>query len=230
LKKIAIIQSNYIPWKGYFDIIGSVDEFVILDDVQYTRRDWRNRNIIYGETGSKWLTIPVETKGRYSQKISETRVAGSDWADKHWLTVQQFYSKADFFNDYSESFRQAWHQASNLEYLSDINRLFIRLINNILGITTTITGSDTFDQPQNKNERLISICRQTRATHYLTGEAARSYLDPERFKTEGIEVEWADYSRYRQYKQLHNPFLHEVSIIDLIFNEGSDSINFLQKL
>src|SRR3981081_3816911 len=93
-KRVAIVQSNYIPWRGYFDLIASVDEFILLDDVQYTRRDWRNRNRIKTPSGTRWLTIPVEVRGRYTQRICDTRVADKEWAKRHWERIRQNYKHA----------------------------------------------------------------------------------------------------------------------------------------
>src|SRR5882757_9025960 len=103
-KKVAIVQSNYIPWRGYFDLINSVDEFILFDDMQYTRRDWRNRNRIKTANGIIWLTIPVVVKGRYSQSIQETEVSDSNWAAKHWKTLQQSYARAAHFKEYETLF------------------------------------------------------------------------------------------------------------------------------
>src|SRR5688500_16771522 len=93
-KRVAIIQSNYIPWKGYFDIINSVDEFIFLDEVQYTRRDWRNRNLIKTANGLQWLTIPVNVKNNFSIRIDEVTVAESHWGLKHWASIQNSYSRS----------------------------------------------------------------------------------------------------------------------------------------
>lgn len=97
MKKVAILQSNYIPWKGYFDLIGAVDEFILYDDMQYTRRDWRNRNQIKTPQGVQWLTVPVRVKGKYEQKIRDTEIDGSDWAVAHWKALVQNYARAPHF-------------------------------------------------------------------------------------------------------------------------------------
>jgi len=112
MKKVAILQSNYIPWKGYFDMIGLVDEFILYDDMQYTRRDWRNRNKIKTPNGLAWLTIPVEVKGKYFQKINETIISEPQWAKDHWATIKQFYSKARFFKDYKDIFENQEQDAA----------------------------------------------------------------------------------------------------------------------
>ncbi|MBJ7432720.1 MAG: WbqC family protein, partial [Gemmataceae bacterium] len=99
-KTVAILQSNYIPWKGYFDLIRSVDEFILYDEVQYTRRDWRNRNKIKTADGTQWLTVPVEVKGKYFQKINETLISESGWEKNHWTRICSAYSKAPYFKEY----------------------------------------------------------------------------------------------------------------------------------
>jgi len=99
MKKIAISQSNYIPWKGYFDMIAAVDEFILYDDMQYTRRDWRNRNQIKTPQGVHWLTVPVLVKGKYYQKIKDTQIDGADWALVHWKSLIQNYRATPHFND-----------------------------------------------------------------------------------------------------------------------------------
>ena len=100
MKKLAIVQSNYIPWKGYFDMINMVDEFILYDDCQFTKRDWRNRNKIKTPNGSQWLTIPVDVKGKYQQKIKDTVVSDPEWSKKHWTAITHNYCKASFFDNF----------------------------------------------------------------------------------------------------------------------------------
>ena len=136
-RRVAISQSNYIPWKGYFDFINSVDEFIILDDVQFTKRDWRNRNKLKGPAGAFWLSIPVQVKGRYFQKINEAQVAHSDWASHHWKTIESLYARAKCFNAYRDRIRALYTQ-SDMDHLTDINKSFLRGICDLLGIKTSI--------------------------------------------------------------------------------------------
>lgn len=227
MKKIAILQSNYIPWKGYFDIINSVSEFILYDTEQYTRRDWRNRNKIKTTTGIVWITIPVEVKGKYYQKIQETKIANKKWQKDHWKTILQNYSKAQHFKDYKEMFENLYLNSKE-EYISEINYKFILAINQILGIPTRIRWSSEFKLEGEKSEKLVSICKQLNATHYLSGPSARNYLNEELFNREGIQVEWMDYSGYPEYNQLYPPFVHEVSILDLIFNEGPNATKYMK--
>ncbi|MDX9929776.1 MAG: WbqC family protein [Bacteroidales bacterium] len=230
MKRVAIIQSDYIPWKGYFDIIRSVDEFILLDCVQYTRRDWRNRNRICTERGLSWLTIPVETKGRYYQKINEVKVADRGWSKRHWKRIEAAYSRAPFFEQYGGRFREAYDNAAGMQMLSRVNLHFITLVNDILDTKTPVVPSPPRYDGEDRNRRLISICRHAGADEYLTGPSAMDYLDAEQFAAEGISILWADYSGYPEYSQLHTPFRHDVSIIDLIFNTGPSAPSYMKKL
>jgi hypothetical protein len=227
MKKIAIVQSNYIPWKGYFDMINMVDEFILYDDVQYTRRDWRNRNKIKTPQGLKWLTIPVEVKGKYFQKINETKISEKNWGKKHWESIKFNYSKAKCFKEYKDIFEYLYLNCDEI-YLSQINFKFINVINEILGIKTKIRWSSEFDLVDGKSERLLGICKDCNADVYLSGPAAKCYLDEELFEKEGIKVEWMDYSGYPEYNQLYPPFEHGVTILDLIFNEGNNAPKFMK--
>lgn len=227
MKTIAITQSNYIPWKGYFDVIHSVNELVLYDDVQFTKADWRNRNQIKTQGGVKWLTVPVEVKGKYSQKIKDTRISDPRWARKHWEAIRHSYSKAGCFKDFRELFEELY-LTCNEEFLSRINFRFLEAVNRVLGIETRISWSSDYKLPEGKNERLISICKEAGATKYISGPVAKEYLDESVFQQEGIEVEWMDYSGYTEYRQLFPPFEHGVTILDLLFNEGSNAKTFMK--
>lgn len=226
-KKVAILQSNYIPWKGYFDLISRVDEFIIYDDMQYTKRDWRNRNKIMTEQGLKWLTIPVLVKGKYYQKIKETKVSDRDWAIKHWKAICHNYSKSKFFERYRDVFENIYLN-SNEDSLSEINYKFITTITDILGINTRIRWSHEFILDDERSERLLGICLACNANEYVSGPAAKDYLDESIFESKGIKVSWMDYSNYEEYEQRYVPFEHGVSILDLIFNEGPNAYKFMK--
>ena len=218
-KRVAIVQSNYIPWKGYFDLINSVDEFILFDDVQYTVRDWRNRNKIKTSRGVIWLSIPVEVKGRFHQRIREARVSDGNWQATHWKSLAQAYSKAPYFARYREHL-EALYQGSFSPYLSEINYTFLSTLCLLLGIHTPLTWSWDYDLVPGKTERLVSLCQQAGATEYVSGPAAKSYLDETLFAEAEIGVRWMDYSDYPEYHQLFPPFEHAVSVLDLLFNEG----------
>lgn len=226
-RTIAIVQSNYIPWRGYFDMIAAVDEFVLFDDVQYTRRDWRNRNKIKTPHGPQWLTIPVQTKGRFHQKISETRVSDQRWAEKHWKTIRTCYGGASCFERYRGTFEELYMGGTEV-LLSRINRRFLEAMCHVLGLETRLSSSADYDLGSGRCERLVEICRQSGATDYLSGPAARAYLDERVFAEADIRVHWADYSGYREHRQLYPPFEPALSIIDLVLNEGPDARSFLK--
>lgn len=221
-KKVAIIQSNYIPWKGYFDIINSVDEFILYDDAQYTRRDWRNRNKIKSQKGATWLTIPVHVKGRYIQKIFETEVSGGNWAKKHWGSIRHNYSKAPHVKTIAPFLSELYEKAAGETRLSRINYIFIQSICQLLDVKTTLSWSMDYDpgDEMDPTGKLVRLCRKAGASNYLSGPAANAYLDEGRFEEHGICVSWMDYSGYPEYRQLYPPFDHWVSIVDLLMNEG----------
>jgi hypothetical protein len=227
-KRVAIIQSNYIPWKGYFDMIAACDEFILLDDVQYTRRDWRNRNRIKTPTGVQWLTIPVEVKGKYHQRISDVVVSDADWARTHWRTLTHSYGKAPHFRELAARVEGWYTEAASKPRLTDINELFLRGLCGELGIATQIRRSSEFELPEGANERLLALCTKTGADRYLSGPAARDYLDTAMFANAGVTVEWMNYDGYPEYSQQHPPFDHSVTVLDLLFNTGRDAHRFLK--
>ena len=229
MKTVAISQSNYIPWRGYFDLINSVDEFILYDDMQFTKRDWRNRNTIKTSNGLLWLTIPVKVKGKFLQKINETEIDGSDWAEKHWKTIKMNYSKAPHFRELENFVQTIYEEAASKPLLTEVNVLFLNKICSFLGIRTPIRNSAEFILAEGKTERLVDICKQTKATKYISGPAAKEYLEEQQFFNQKIDVEWMNYNGYKSYTQLWGDYQPSVSIIDLIFNSGKNSMNLLQK-
>lgn len=225
-KKLAILQSNYIPWKGYFDLMNSVDEFIIYDDMQYTKNDWRNRNKIKTSQGAQWLTIPVKQMS-LTQTIGETEVASDIWRAKHWKTLSQVYSKSAHFNDV-KLLLEPLYMASSETMLSAINLSFIKAINGFLGIETRLMWSTEFGVQGDRNQRLVNLCKATGADTYLTGPSALDYMDKDLFTQAGIAVEVASYAGYADYPQLYPPFEHTVSVIDLMFNAGRDARRFMK--
>ncbi|MEY4395767.1 MAG: hypothetical protein RL595_3016 [Planctomycetota bacterium] len=229
-KLVAILQSNYIPWKGYFDLIRSVDEFILYDEVQYTKRDWRNRNKIKTSDGIQWLTIPVEVKGKYFQRINETLISDPAWAKNHWTRLKCAYGKAAFFKQYQQML-ESLYLGHDFKLISEVNELFIRKLCEVFGISTSITQSTHYPtQTEDPSERLLQICLQAKATCYVSGPAAKDYLNVDIFKTNGITVEWMDYCGYQEYPQLNPPFDHYVSVLDLLLNVGPDAQAFMEKV
>jgi hypothetical protein len=225
MKRVAIVQSSYIPWKGYFDLINLVDEFILYDDVQYTRQDWRNRNRIKTPRGSQWLTIPV--RGRFGQRIDETQISDSSWCARHWKSLTQNYRTAAHFDDYSDCFERLYRDVQDPR-LSVINRTFLEAICSSLEITTRLSWSSDYDAEGAKTERLIGLCQATGATSYLSGPSAREYIEEDLFEDAGIALEYMDYAGYAEYPQLHGPFDHAVTVLDLLFNTGPDATRFMK--
>jgi hypothetical protein len=225
-KVVAIVQSNYIPWKGYFDLINRTDEFILFDDMQYTRRDWRNRNKIKTANGPAWLTIPVQVKGKYYQRIDETEIADKDWPREHWNAIRTNYVRARHFAAYKARFEELYLDCRE-SLLSRINYRFLTAVCELLGIRTRVTWSTDYPPCEGKTERLVHLCRCAGATEYLSGPAARDYIEPALFEVAGIKLSYADYSDYPEYTQLFPPFDHHVSVLDLILNEGPDARRFL---
>jgi hypothetical protein len=227
MKRVAILQSNYIPWKGYFDLIASVDEFVIFDDMQYTRRDWRNRNQIKTPGGVQWLSVPVMTKGNYHVPIREIMLDGSDWAPKHWRTLTQNYRRAPHFDAIAEWLEPLYTDLSET-HLSPMNRTFLEAVCGYLKIQTPLTNSWDYASADDKSQRLASICAQAGGTEYVSGPAARDYLDEQVFAEAGISVSWFDYAGYPEYPQLWGEFTHNVTILDLLFNAGPEAATYMR--
>ncbi|RKW41582.1 MAG: hypothetical protein D8H96_09410 [Lautropia sp.] len=227
MKRVAILQSNYIPWKGYFDLIAHVDEFILYDDMQYTRRDWRNRNLIKTPQGTQWLTVPVQVKGKYHQRIRDTLIDGSEWADLHWKSLCQNYRKAPHFNQITPWLEPIYVEQRH-SHLSSLNRQLIESICTFLGIQTRLSTSSDYTLKDGKTERLIDLCLQARGTEYVSGPAARDYIDETLFAQAGVELRWFDYDGYAPYPQLWGEFVHGVSILDLLFNCGRDAPRFMR--
>lgn len=222
--KAAIIQSNYVPWKGYFDIIHEADVFVFLEDVQYTRRDWRNRNKIKTPGGIKWISVPVvrttdlmiyETKINYSQ----------DWREKHKKTIHHSHASCEYYDNYKEDILGIYTQ--KYETISELNIAAIKKISALLGIETDFVNSKDLNTSGKKDDKLIEVCQKVGADSYLSGPAAKDYVVKEKFEKAGIVLEYKYYSGYPEYKQLWGEFNHFVSVIDLIFNCGEEAPDYI---
>ena len=228
-KRVAIVQSSYIPWKGYFDLIRAVDEFILLDEVQFTKRDWRSRNRIKTKDGLAWLTVPVATKGRFEQRICDTLISDPSWSTRHWQTLHSVYARSDFFSTCAPGFEAIYRQPPS-DHLSIVNRALIEATCRVLGITTPIKWSTDYIARTGRNERLIDLCVAASATNYLSGPAARSYIDDAAFAAAGVTVHFADYSGYPEYPQAHPPFEHAVSALDLLFNTGPHAVEYMKNV
>ena len=226
-KRVAILQSNYIPWKGYFDMIAAVDEFILYDDMQYTRRDWRNRNQIKTPQGIQWLTVPVQVKGKYDQKIKDTLIDGSEWAGTHWKTLVQNYRRAPHFEDVA-IWLEPLYIAESYAHISQLNRIFIEAVCQYIGIKTVISNSFDYDLTDGKAERLVDLCKQAGGGEYISGPSAKNYIEDRIFSDLNIKLTWFDYAGYPEYPQLWGDFTHGVSILDLLFNCGKDAHRYMK--
>lgn len=225
MKQVAILQSNYIPWKGYFDMIAAVDEFIIYDDMQYTKNDWRNRNRIKTPNGLEWLTIP--TGQNINRRIRDVELAPGNWQAKHWKSLMANYAKAPCWHEVARWLQPLYldHQHRNL---SELNVLLIQAVCDYLGITTRISRSWDYTLGEGKTERLVDLCRQAGATHYVSGPAARDYIDERQFADNAITLSWFDYDGYPTYPQQWGEFSHAVSILDLLFNCGPRAAHYMR--
>ena len=233
-RTVVITQSNYLPWRGYFDLLRCADEVVLLDSVQYTRRDWRNRNRIKTTSGAIWITIPVEVKGRYDQAIDETRVSSPDWAEGHRRAIDLAYKRAPYYGEIAGWLDELIGNVATEPMLSQINEILLRAICARLGISVTIRRcTDLIDRQamrdMNPSERLAQLAQATGASQYLSGPAAKAYLDQSIFEKRGIGVKWMSYAGYPDYPQLWGDFEPQVSIVDLLFNTGSAASQYLRR-
>ena len=226
MKKVAILQSNYIPWKGYFDMIAAVDEFILYDDMQYTKNDWRNRNQIRTPQGVQWITVPVRLKGEFGQKIREAEIDGERWRGMHWKSLNANYRRAKHFAEVAALIEPLYQRSYRT--ISELNRAFIETICTYLGIATKISNSWDYQLIEGKTGRLSNLCLQAGATEYISGPAAKDYIEEKYFADAGIKLSWFDYAGYPEYPQLWGEFTHGVSILDLLFNCGQDAPSFMR--
>jgi hypothetical protein len=227
MTRLAVLQPSYLPWLGYFDQIDRVDIFIYYDDVQYDKNGWRNRNRIKGPNGPAWLTVPVRHSGLGLQRICDVAIDSQhNWAEKHLRSISQFYAKAPFRQDYigglTDILGRPW------QLLVDLDIALIEQISAWLGLKARVERSSRLGIEGDRNQRLINICGHFGAKHYLSGNAAQSYVDLDAFAAAGIRVEWQDYA-HPIYPQLHGDFVSHLSVLDLLFNAGPESLGILRQ-
>lgn len=224
-KRVVVLQSNYLPWKGYFDLIQSADLLIFYDDTQYTKNDWRNRNRIITPRGIEWISVPCGPK--IHRFIHEVKPTNERWQRNHWNKIVEGYHAAPYFKMYKDFFEE-FYLAKPWSNLSELNCYLIGQISRqFLGIHTPSKQSTEYSLKGLKEERLVDLLLQAGATHYLSGPTGKSFLRMEPFDKAGIQVEWMDYNGYPTYPQSRLPFVHEVSIIDLLFNTGHLASKYL---
>ncbi len=226
MKKVAVIQSNYLPWKGYFDIINDVDTFIFYDDVQYTKNDWRNRNKLKSSTGTIWITVP--TGANLSRLICEVEVQNNGWQRKHWKMIENLYSRAPYFKQYRDFF-QDFYLGNTWQNLSQLNQtLIIKIARDFLGISTRFEDSRDYSLQGRQVERLLDLLQKVDADIYISGPSAKAYIkNEERFLESKMTLQYKDYTGYPEYTQLYPPFSHEVSILDVLFNCGPHAQSYI---
>lgn len=225
--RVVILQPSFLPWRGYFDLIHKADIFVFYDDVQYDKRGWRNRNKIKTVDGTEWLTVPVETVGKYLQLIKDTKIDNTqNWKRKHLNAIQYSYHKAPFYSEYIDFFNDIYSR--NWDNICELDIYTTKEISRFLGINTKFIRSSEFFTEGKKTDRLINICKHLGATRYLSGPAAKDYIEDDKFENNNIILEYQEYS-YPEYPQLFGKFEPHVSIVDLLFNCGSAAGEYIWK-
>lgn len=220
-KSVVILQSSYIPWRGYFDLIQEADEFIFLDDVQFTKQDWRTRNSIKTMQGARWLSIPAGND--INRRICDVAIKDHNWQAKHFKTISQNYVGCQHFSHY-EHFLKSTYLDRRWDSLSELNQyVTTEIATRFLGLATTFRDSREFGEMGRNQERLINILHRTGGTRYISGPSAKSYISEPLFQEAGIELVWKDYSGYPDYPQKFPPFVPNVSILDLLFNVGPDA-------
>jgi hypothetical protein len=229
---ITIHQPQYLPWLGYFDKVQKADVFILLDNVQFKKNEWQNRNRIRTPQGWQWLTVPVLHD--FGTKINEIKIDNKKpWREHHLKALELNYCKAHYFEQYFPYFQKALDQS--WERLSDVNIHFVRLIIELLGIKTKVVLSSEYEAVEHKTMRLVDLCKYFNAETYLSGEGGMAYLDEEQFKRHHINVIVQKYQHpiYPQrwiHKSNTEGFISHLSVIDLLFNCGPESLAILTAL
>ena len=223
----AVTQSNYLPWRGYFDLIRKCDHVIFLDDVQYTRRDWRNRNRIKTPNGPKWISVPVNTKGRFANmRVCEAVISEPGWKAQHLASIQNAYRTAPHFESVIGKLETWFSNLGSESNLSAVNRSLIENIADYFGLDCRFSWSwdhiplQDLDQ-MGSSQRLLELCQKICARAYISGPAAKAYLDQDMFVEAEMGVEWMDYASLPSYPQINGSFESSVSIVDYMMMQGS---------
>jgi hypothetical protein len=223
--RVGIVQSNYVPWRGYFDFIDDVDAFIVFDDVQYTDRDWRNRNRLKTPRGLEWISVSLRHTGRH-QLVQDVPIDWDvNWTERHLNVLRENYRTAPFYAKVSEEFGSIL--AHRHVRLSELNRALMSWAAARCGVTTRLIDAASLPGRGRKSERLISLVQAVGGSTYLSGPSAETYLDLAAFERAGIAVEYKSYD-YEPYPQLWGPFEGAVSVLDLLMNTGPDARLFLK--
>lgn len=225
---LSVHQPQYLPWLGYFDKVASSDLFVFLDLPQYKKREFQNRNRIKGGNGEVWLTVPVVSKGKFEQPIREVEIDNTqDWQDSHWKSLELNCKKAPYWAEVSAGLRPFYEK--KWTHLCDLNLQMCLHFFKALGIQTPYKIESEIGTSTVSTERLIELCKKTGSDTYLSGSGGKDYMDEGRFTAENLKLEYQHYT-HPQYRQLFpkQPFLPYLSIVDLMVNEGPESLRILR--
>lgn len=225
---LSVHQPQYLPWLGYFDKIAASDLFVFLDLPQYKKREFQNRNRIKGPQGEIWLAVPVLSKGKFDQPIREVKLDPTqDWQRSHWTSLELNYKKAPYWAEYSPGLKPFYEKP--WEGLCRLNIELCLHFFGLLGIKTPWKIESEIGTSTASTERLIELCKKTGATSYLSGAGGKGYMDEARFTAEGLGLSYQHY-QHPSYRQQHEKagFMPYACILDLLFNEGPDSLKILR--
>jgi hypothetical protein len=218
---ITIHQPLYMPWLGFFHKTMLSDEVCILDNVQFSDGDYIHRNRIKSSSGYKWLTLPVDKKNHFNKSINQIQMIGDNWAKEHARLLEIFYADAPYFSLYFEELRNIITKKSS-NFLVDLDMALILFLFEKLEIETNVVLASTLKAQGKKSELIVSICKELKASTYLSGQNGINYLNVSDFNDAGIEIEFQNYL-HPVYPQLHSGFLPNMSVIDLLFNCGPKS-------
>jgi len=221
--RIAISQPGYLPWAGFFDLIDQVDQFVLLDDAQFVKQSWHQRNRIKTPTGLQWLTVPVVFRGRLGQKLMDAEIRDAGFREKHLRSIEVNYGKAKYFEEYFAALKRILDGHGDGAKLIDLNLALLQWLANELGVKTPMVRCSTLGVEGTCSARLVSICKLLGAEDYLSPRSALYLLDDlEMFAASKQQVWFQNYT-HPEYDQRFPPFVPYASILDLLFNKGPES-------
>jgi hypothetical protein len=227
VKTVVVLQSNYVPWRGYFSLLAAAQECVIYDSCQYTKNDWRNRNRVLLADGRRWLTIPVETAGRFGQSIYEVGISDPEWSNRHLTIIKQALGDAPQFATLEKSLFPVFERCSKMSKLHDVNVELLRTCAALAGIATRITLDSEYRlADESPTARVAELVEQAGGSRYVTGPAGLNYLDLAEFEARGIRVDVIDYGSLKPYAQLHSGFEPGVTVLDYFANVTPDDYDF----
>lgn len=219
MKTVVVLQSAYIPWKGYFHLMREADLFVFHDDLQFTHSDWRSRNRISTPEGPRWLSIPAGRDEK--RRICDVEIRDTTWKQRHRRMIELNYRRAPCFEEYMELLDFLYDNP--ITNLSEFNQRAIARLAKELGIETALADSRHYRLSGRKTERLIELLTQVEATTYLSGPAGRNYLEEARFEDASIKLRYFDYPDYPDYAHRHGACPHQVTILDMLFHLGRET-------